>query len=244
VLSGQPGLQATRWESVSGGWLDGSPSYAAGLTRGSVLPSEQEWRIRAVLAGRGAGMTVDEVLATDEVAGRTMAMIRGWASDGLTRYDGDVSGRGIPGPKLGDASIHNFDTAVARATPVGVLRTGDSLQPGRTGRLCADSSMAAERRAYRSYQFDSTHILCQPALTTAADKLLSSTHMSAKRYKPSRGPSTMGARKGICTLGSPDTPDLGMVLLEIWGELTRLWTVASSEIANSAGGVMIRPQER
>jgi len=27
-----------------------------------------------------------------------MAMIRGWASDGLTRYDGDVSGHGIPGP--------------------------------------------------------------------------------------------------------------------------------------------------
>jgi hypothetical protein len=98
ALSGQPRLQATGRESVSGRWLDGSPSYAAGLTSGSVLPSEQEWRIRAVLAGRGAGMTVDEVLATDVVAGRAMAMIRGWASDGLTRYDGDVSGHGIPGP--------------------------------------------------------------------------------------------------------------------------------------------------
>ena len=43
-------------------------------------------------------MTVDEVLDRDEVAGRAMAMIRGWASDGLTRYDGDVSGHGIPGP--------------------------------------------------------------------------------------------------------------------------------------------------
>jgi len=73
ALSGQPGLQATRWESVSGRWLDGSPSYAAGLTRGSVLPSEQEWRIRAVLAGRGAGMTVDEVLAGGEIARRAMA---------------------------------------------------------------------------------------------------------------------------------------------------------------------------
>ena len=98
MLSGQPGLQATRWESVSGGWLDGSPSYAAGLTRGSVLASEQEWRIRAVLAGRGSDVPVDEVLDRDEVAGRAMAMIRGWASDGLTRYDGDVSGHGIPGP--------------------------------------------------------------------------------------------------------------------------------------------------
>ena len=34
-LSGQPRLQATRWESVSGPWLDDSPSYAAGLTRGT-----------------------------------------------------------------------------------------------------------------------------------------------------------------------------------------------------------------
>ena len=98
VLSGQPGLQATRWESVSGAWLDGSPSYAAGLSHGDVLASEQEWRIRAVLAGHGSGVTVDEVLATDEIARRAMAMIRGWASDGLTRYDGDVSGHGIPGP--------------------------------------------------------------------------------------------------------------------------------------------------
>jgi len=98
VLSGQPGLQATRWESVSGAWLDGSPSYAAGLNHGSVLASEQEWRIRAVLAGREAGRTVDEVLAGDQVARRAMAMIRGWASEVLTRFDGDVSGQGIPGP--------------------------------------------------------------------------------------------------------------------------------------------------
>jgi len=98
-LSGQPGLQATRWESVSGGaWLDSPPSYAAGLSDGGVLASEQEWRIRAVLAGRGAGVPVDEVLDGDEVAGRAMAMIRGWASDVLTRFDGDVSGHGIPGP--------------------------------------------------------------------------------------------------------------------------------------------------
>ena len=98
VLSGRPGLQATRWESVSGARLDRSPSYAAGLTCGGVLASEQEWRIRAVLAGRGAGVAVDSVLAGDRVAGRAMAMIRGWASDVLTRFDGDVSGHGIRGP--------------------------------------------------------------------------------------------------------------------------------------------------
>jgi ATP-dependent helicase/nuclease subunit B len=83
---------------VSGAWLDRSPSYAAGLSHGDVLASEQEWRIRAVLAGRGSDVPVDEVLDRDEVARRAMAMIRGWASDVLTRFDGDVSGHGIPGP--------------------------------------------------------------------------------------------------------------------------------------------------
>jgi len=38
VLSGQPGLQATRWESVSGAWLDRSPSYAAGLATAASWP--------------------------------------------------------------------------------------------------------------------------------------------------------------------------------------------------------------
>ena len=35
VLSGDSGLQASRWESVSGAWLTGSPSYAASLARTS-----------------------------------------------------------------------------------------------------------------------------------------------------------------------------------------------------------------
>ena len=73
---------------MSGAWLDRSPSYAAGLSHGDVLASEQEWRIRAVLAGHGSGVAVDEVLDGDEVAGRAMAMIRAWASDLLTRFDG------------------------------------------------------------------------------------------------------------------------------------------------------------
>ena len=64
----------------------------------SVLPSEQEWRIRAVLAGHGSGVPAEEVLDGDEVVHRAMAMIRGWASELLTRFDGDVSGHGIPGP--------------------------------------------------------------------------------------------------------------------------------------------------
>ena len=98
MLSGEPGLQATRWDSVSGAWLAGSPSYAASLARARVLPSEQEWRVRAVLAGQESGVPAEEVLAGDEVVHRALAMIRGWASGLLTRFDGDVSGHGIPGP--------------------------------------------------------------------------------------------------------------------------------------------------
>jgi ATP-dependent helicase/nuclease subunit B len=48
---------------------------------------------------------VDEVLDGDEVAGRAMAMIRGWASSVLTRFDGDVSGYGIPGPADADQVV-------------------------------------------------------------------------------------------------------------------------------------------
>ena len=98
VLSGEPGLQATRWETASGAWLTGSPSYAASLAGTSVLPSDQEWRVRAVLAGHGSGVPAEEVLDGDEVVHRAMAMIGGWASELLTRFDGDVSGHGIPSP--------------------------------------------------------------------------------------------------------------------------------------------------
>ena len=48
---------------MSGAWLDRSPSYAAGLSHGGVLASEQEWRIRAVLAGYGSGVAVDHAAA-------------------------------------------------------------------------------------------------------------------------------------------------------------------------------------
>ena len=63
-----------------------------------MLASEQEWRIRAAVAGHGSGARVDETLAGDEVVRRALAMIGGRASEVLTRFDGDVSGHDIPGP--------------------------------------------------------------------------------------------------------------------------------------------------
>ena len=96
ALAGQPGLHASQWESVSGRWLAGSPSYAASLARTPVLASEQEWRLRAAIARRGGG--VADALGGDVAVARAVAMIEARASDLLTRFDGDVSGLGIPDP--------------------------------------------------------------------------------------------------------------------------------------------------
>ena len=73
---------------------------------------------------------------------------------------------------------------------------------------------------------------------------LAGLHSAPKRYEPSRQLPTKGARKDICALAAARSiPGPGIVPL-VRGELTRPWTVASSEIANLAGDVMIRPQER
>ncbi len=96
ALAGQPGLHASQWESVSGRWLAGSPSYAASLARTPVLASEQEWRLRAAIARHGGG--VADALGGDVAVARAVAMIGARASDRLTRFDGDVSGLGVPDP--------------------------------------------------------------------------------------------------------------------------------------------------
>jgi ATP-dependent helicase/nuclease subunit B len=98
ALAGEPGLQASQWASVSGPWLAGSPSYAASLARTPVLASEQEWRIRAAIASRSCGGTVADALPGDVAVRRAVAMIGARASDLLTRFDGDVSGLGVPDP--------------------------------------------------------------------------------------------------------------------------------------------------
>jgi hypothetical protein len=105
ALSGQPRLEATRWDSLTGSWLVGSPSYAAGLAGGDVLATEQEWRTRASLAGRDSGLAVDEALPRDVVVRQALAMIRARRSDALTRFDGDVSGHAVPNPTAADRIV-------------------------------------------------------------------------------------------------------------------------------------------
>jgi ATP-dependent helicase/nuclease subunit B len=105
TLSGQPRLEATRWESLTGSWLTGSPSYAAGLGGSDVLATDQEWRTRASVAGRDAGRAVDETLPHDQVVHRALAMVRARQSAELTRFDGDVSGHAVPNPTAADRVV-------------------------------------------------------------------------------------------------------------------------------------------
>ncbi|MHB1433333.1 MAG: PD-(D/E)XK nuclease family protein [Streptosporangiaceae bacterium] len=97
-LSGQPDLAASEWESARGPWLTGSASFAAGLTRSPVLATEQEWRVRTVLTGLDAGLNAARALPGDVATRRAAELIAARASDRLTRFDGNLSGQGVPNP--------------------------------------------------------------------------------------------------------------------------------------------------
>ena len=97
-LSGQTDLAASEWDSVRGPWLTGSASFAAGLTRSPVLATEQEWRVRAVLAGLDAALSAARALPGDAVTRRAADLVAARASGALTRFDGNLSGQGVPEP--------------------------------------------------------------------------------------------------------------------------------------------------
>lgn len=105
ALSGQPRLEVTRWDSLTGSWLVGSPSYAAGLGGSDLLATYQEWRTRAAVAGRDSGRPVDDTLPRDPVVRHAVAMVRARRSDALTRFDGDVSGHAVPNPTAADRVV-------------------------------------------------------------------------------------------------------------------------------------------
>lgn len=97
-LSGRPDLAASEWDSTRGPWLTGSASFAAGLTRSPVLATEQEWRVRTVLAGLDAGLNAARALPGDAVTRRAADLNAARASGRLTRFDGNLSGQGVPDP--------------------------------------------------------------------------------------------------------------------------------------------------
>ena len=90
-LSGQPSLAATAWEACSGSWLAGSPSFAATVTRTPVPSNQQEWRLRALAAGRDRGRRADAVLPDDLVVQGALALIQGREGDAFSRFDGNLT---------------------------------------------------------------------------------------------------------------------------------------------------------
>lgn len=81
VLSGDPDLTATHWESADGA-LRSSPSFAGELARTPQPASEQEWRVQAAHAGQPLD---------DAVVSAAQAMLDGRGGQQLTRFDGDLS---------------------------------------------------------------------------------------------------------------------------------------------------------
>lgn len=101
ALSGDPTVDATRWQSTHSDFLLGSPSYAASLARTDELATPQEWRTRATAAAHTRRIPPDQALPGDDVVAAALAMRRGHDSDRLTRFDGDLSGLGVPDPTGG-----------------------------------------------------------------------------------------------------------------------------------------------
>lgn len=75
------------------------PSFDAGLRRTPVLATDQEHRLRALLAAGAGPRSLDAVIgAGDEVLAAGARTVRARRSPELTRYDGNVAGAGVPSP--------------------------------------------------------------------------------------------------------------------------------------------------
>jgi RecB family exonuclease len=87
-LSGNRDLAATDWESVRSAAVVGAASQAAELLQSSQLATEQDWRIRAVVAGQRLA---------DPALTAAVTMIGERAGAALTRFDGNLAGvTGLP----------------------------------------------------------------------------------------------------------------------------------------------------
>ncbi|TWD73092.1 PD-(D/E)XK nuclease superfamily protein [Kribbella amoyensis] len=88
-LTGEHQLAATEWEQGEyGGRLLTSASFAGSLTSATFPSSEQEWQVRAAVAG---------LALADTVVDRARILLRARTSDEFTRFDGNLSGvDGLP----------------------------------------------------------------------------------------------------------------------------------------------------
>lgn len=73
------------------------PSYAGSLERVGVLATEQQWRVRRLVAGVGPDR--DPEFAADRRLSRSLALLRGRRGRAFTRFDGNLAGvAGLPDP--------------------------------------------------------------------------------------------------------------------------------------------------
>ena len=88
ALSGDATLSATDWDRVTGDWLVGSPSYASSVTSTPTPASDQEWRLRALLAGSASRTAVAR--PDDPAYDRAVGLQRARRSGAFTRFDGNL----------------------------------------------------------------------------------------------------------------------------------------------------------
>ncbi|MGY2075036.1 PD-(D/E)XK nuclease family protein [Blastococcus sp. SYSU DS0828] len=97
MLSGNPGLTATKWETAAD-HLTTSPSFAGSLATAQQPACEQEWRTQAA----HGGLQLDDAVVT---AAHTLS--EGRESDAFTRFDGDLSAvaDGLPDFAAGERAV-------------------------------------------------------------------------------------------------------------------------------------------
>ena len=100
ALSGDPDLPATEWErgaSNARDTIEGSPSFAGSLRTTPHPATEQEWRVRAHVAG---------VAPHDPVVAATQELIRARRGDTFSRFDGNLAGvAGLPDHGAGTSAV-------------------------------------------------------------------------------------------------------------------------------------------
>ncbi|WP_277049796.1 PD-(D/E)XK nuclease family protein [Ruania albidiflava] len=87
-LSGNPRLAATEWDTAGYTAVHSSSSFAGELLSTDALATEQEWRVRTVVAGEPL---------PDEVLHAALALTEARAGADFTRFDGNLTGlTGLP----------------------------------------------------------------------------------------------------------------------------------------------------
>ncbi len=79
-------------------WLDHVASFDAGLRRIEFPASDQEYRLRSLLASGAPGVRDDGIPALDGVLSAGAAVVKARRSRRFTRFDGNLAGLDLPSP--------------------------------------------------------------------------------------------------------------------------------------------------